>query len=117
MLPNSKAAAEPAAKEVPVVCDGKSVEAQVIPSIASVLKPLGALPMLGRDFVEGDFEPGAVGVAIISYEFWKGAYASKPDVIGRQCRIDEKMFTVIAIVPASHAELKGKKVWVAQAKK
>src|SRR5262249_55971573 len=83
----AKPTSEAKPPEVAVVFDGKSSTAEAIPSVASVLEPPGVLPFLGRDFVAEDLRKGAPAVAIISWEFWADAIASRPDAIGRRIQV------------------------------
>jgi putative ABC transport system permease protein len=56
---------------------------------------LGVQPLLGRDFVPADEEPGAPPVAILNYRFWENRFAKRPDIVGHIVRIDKAPATVI----------------------
>jgi predicted permease len=56
-------------------------------------------PILGRDFLPSDAQPGAAPVLMIGYTVWKERYNSSPSVIGRQVRINEKPATIVGVMP------------------
>jgi putative ABC transport system permease protein len=56
-------------------------------------------PVLGRDFLPSDAEPGAAPVLMIGYAVWHNRYAGSPSVIGRQVHINEKPATIIGVMP------------------
>ncbi len=60
---------------------------------------LGVPPLLGRDFVPADEEPGAPPVAILSYRFWKLRFEKRSDIVGHIVRIDNAPATVIGVMP------------------
>ncbi|HKJ01071.1 MAG TPA: ADOP family duplicated permease, partial [Longimicrobiales bacterium] len=69
---------------------------RVTPNFFSVL---GVPPALGRTFgPEGSEGPRPLGV-VISYEFWQGAFAGAPDILGRSLRVDGAATDVIGVLP------------------
>jgi len=54
-------------------------------------------PVLGRSFAPGEDQPGAPPVALISYPFWQGRFAGRPDVIGSTLRLDGVAHTVVGV--------------------
>lgn len=56
-------------------------------------------PVLGRDFLPSDADPGAAPAVMIGYTVWHNRYANSPSVIGRQVRINEKPATIIGVMP------------------
>lgn len=60
---------------------------------------LGIKPYLGRFFADSDDKPGADAVLILSYPFWKKVYGGDPDVVGRHFRMNDKIHTVIGVLP------------------
>ena len=47
-----------------------------------------------------DVTPGGEPVVVISHEFWQTRFAGRPDVIGREVRLNGHLFTVIGVTPA-----------------
>lgn len=61
---------------------------------------LGIQPALGRAFLPEDDAADTARVVIISDGFWRRRFAADPRVIGTQMRLDDKMHTVIGVMPA-----------------
>ena len=61
---------------------------------------LGVKPILGRDFIAADDAIGAPPVLILSNGYWKRAFGADPSVIGRQLKMNDKMHTVVGVLPA-----------------
>ncbi|GLC26871.1 ADOP family duplicated permease [Roseisolibacter agri] len=59
---------------------------------------LGARPMLGRGFREGDDAQGAEPVVVLSYGLWQ-ELGGQPSVIGKRLTIDGAPRTVIGVMP------------------
>jgi predicted permease len=59
---------------------------------------LGERPILGRDFVPQDDQPGAPGVVILGSSIWTNRYNSDPTIIGRHVRVNGVLSTVIGVM-------------------
>lgn len=53
----------------------------------------------GRVFNESDDTPSASPTVVLSYQAWKGEYASDPSIVGSTIYIQARPFTVIGIAP------------------
>ncbi|HKE57829.1 MAG TPA: ABC transporter permease [Pyrinomonadaceae bacterium] len=61
---------------------------------------LGVNPIIGRTLTpEDDRTSGSDPVAVLSYDFWKGRFASDVSVIGQTIILKEQPFTVIGVTP------------------
>src|SRR6185312_12473291 len=60
---------------------------------------LGIKPYLGRFFTSADDVPGADAVLVLSYEYWKTRYGGDSNIIGRHFRMNDKVHTVIGVLP------------------
>jgi putative ABC transport system permease protein len=61
---------------------------------------LGIRPARGRLLsVSDDVTPGAHPVAVISYDFWKARFAARPDIVGREIRLNGHLFTIVGVTP------------------
>ncbi|HSM88201.1 MAG TPA: ABC transporter permease [Candidatus Limnocylindrales bacterium] len=60
---------------------------------------MGIKPYLGRFFTEADDTPGADPVLVLSYSFWKSHYGGDSSIIGRHFRMNDKVHTVIGVLP------------------
>ena len=59
----------------------------------------GIRAFAGRVFADGDDQPNAAPVAVISYRLWQEKYGSEPSVIGSVFNLNDKPFTVVGITP------------------
>ncbi|MEO8683174.1 MAG: ABC transporter permease, partial [Vicinamibacterales bacterium] len=67
----------------------------------NLLATLGVKPMLGRDFVPADDQPGVPRVAIVSHGFWQRELGGDRAGIGRVITLDDTPVTVIGVLPGS----------------
>ncbi len=58
---------------------------------------LKARPVLGRDFLEAEGQPGSEPVAILSYRLWQ-RYGADPDLVGRSLGVDGGRYTVVGVL-------------------
>jgi putative ABC transport system permease protein len=81
--------------------DGRAVERVSAAYVsANAFQVLGERPILGRDFVAEDDQPGAPGVVILGSGIWTTRYNADPTVIGRHVRVNGVPSTVIGVMPA-----------------
>jgi hypothetical protein len=61
----------------------------------------GVPPLLGHVFTSSDSGRGAAPepVAVLSYKFWQAHYQGRRDVLGQKIRLNDKIFTVIGLLP------------------
>jgi predicted permease len=60
-----------------------------------------ARPALGRVFRPEEDSPGGKYVVILSERFWKIELGGAPDVIGRTLKLDDEVYTIVGVMPAS----------------
>jgi putative ABC transport system permease protein len=75
--------------------------ARLVPGVSAsseLLDVLGAAPLLGRAFQEGDDVPGAEQVAVLSFGLWQELGGS-PAIIGTRVTLDGRPRTVIGVMP------------------
>ncbi|HTV55869.1 MAG TPA: ABC transporter permease [Terriglobia bacterium] len=72
---------------------------------------LGVQPILGRGFTSQDGEPGAARVVVLSDRFWKEEFAGSPDVLGKKLLMNDEVFTIAGIMPASFQFPAGAELW------
>src|SRR5258706_353062 len=75
--------------------------ARLVPAVTAsyeLLDVLGAAPLLGRGFREGDDVPGAEGVALLSFGLWQ-ELGGDPAIIGTYVTLDGRPRTVIGVMP------------------
>jgi putative ABC transport system permease protein len=79
--------------------EGDAVRFRGLRATASMFRMIDAQPMLGRVFTEEEEKPGNDRVAVISYQLWQRALGGASDVIGRELRLNDLNYTVIAVMP------------------
>jgi putative ABC transport system permease protein len=62
---------------------------------------LGARPTVGRLFLPEEDRPGSPPVVILSEALWRRRYGSSPSVVGKGIALDDKVYTVVGVLPAS----------------
>ena len=65
-----------------------------------VFDVLGVPPLLGRAFTREDAKNDANRVVVLTYPFWKSAFAGDPKIIGQQVTLSGRPHTVIGVMPA-----------------
>src|ERR1700733_10722374 len=72
--------------------DAEQVKANFVSSGYFAL--LGVHPLLGREFIEAEDQPGASPVAMISEGLWRRKFSAIRDVLGQTITLDGKNFTI-----------------------
>lgn len=67
---------------------------------AGFLKILGAVPLLGREFLPQEDSPGGPAVAMISAELWQRRYGGDTHILGKTIVLADAPYTIIAVLPA-----------------
>jgi len=62
---------------------------------------LGARPLLGRTFLPGEDLPGRADVIVVGHRLWQRRFGGDPGAIGRPVRLDDGIFTIVGVMPAS----------------
>jgi predicted permease len=60
---------------------------------------MGVPPLIGRTTTAADAAPGAEPVTVLGYKFWQRQFGGDPAVLGRRLRLNDKMRTVIGVMP------------------
>ena len=67
---------------------------------ADYFRILGARPLLGRTFLEGEDQSGAGERVVVSEGLWRTRFAGDPAIVGRPISLDGRPYTVIGVMPA-----------------
>jgi predicted permease len=51
--------------------------------------------------------PGETDTAVMSYRLWHNRFGGDRSVVGRRLRLDEKVYTVVGVLPADHRSIVG----------
>src|SRR5947209_538030 len=76
------------------------------------LNTLGVNPILGRDFLPEEDQPGGPRAAIISYGLWEQAFNKDPSILGRQVRINGDLYSVVGVTPQDFRSYPGADLWI-----
>jgi putative ABC transport system permease protein len=66
---------------------------------ANFLKTLGIAPMLGRDFLSGENQPGAPRTALLSYDLWRSQFGADPNILGHTLTLDDQQIRIAGVLP------------------
>jgi predicted permease len=74
--------------------------ARVAYATSGYFQVLGALPTLGRGFLDSeDGDPGQHPVVVVSHDFWQDQLNGRPDILGQSLPLDGIPYTVIGVAP------------------
>lgn len=77
--------------------DGRAQRLRVLEVGGGYFGVLGAQPVIGRGFDQGD-EVGS-SIAVLSHELWRTRFDSDPDILGRTIRLSAELFTIVGVAP------------------
>lgn len=66
---------------------------------AELFDVLGARPLMGRTFRNGDDRPGAAPITVVSHGFWQQELGGDPNVIGRRIELEGAPVEVVGVMP------------------
>jgi putative ABC transport system permease protein len=81
--------------------DGEPERANSGVASASFFSLLGVRPVAGRLFLPEEDRPGGPPVAILSHSLWKRRFGGDPSVVGKGITLDDKVYTVVGVLPAT----------------
>ena len=76
---------------------------QVLQGTTNLFDVLGVQPASGRGFVEGDGDPAAACVVVLSYGLWRERFGADARTIGRDARLNGSPCTIVGVMPAGFA--------------
>src|SRR5690349_17295565 len=79
---------------------------------ATFLPVLGVQPIIGRGFSSDDDRKGGAPVALLTDSFWKSRFSGDRSVIGRTITLNEKLYTIVGVVPGDDVLLQRTSVLV-----
>ena len=92
--------------------DGRPEQVEANQMTANLLSILGVKPLLGRNFLPEEDQPGGSHVALISARLWQTRYGADPRIIGRTIRLDGVPFSVAGVMPFGFSFYQSSQVWV-----
>jgi putative ABC transport system permease protein len=79
---------------------------------ASFFETLGARPAHGRVFRPDDDVPNAPRVVVLNHGAWVRRFGADPGVLGRSIRLDDKLHTIVGIMPPGFDFPRGAELWM-----
>src|SRR6202451_1634135 len=71
---------------------------RMVAATNGLLAILHAQPLLGRGFLDGEYESGHEHEVLLSYGLWRSYFAGNPDVVGKNIQLNGQAFTVIGVM-------------------
>jgi putative ABC transport system permease protein len=68
---------------------------------ANYFEVMGVRPLVGRTFLPDEDKPGNNRVVVLAESTWKGAFGGDPNSIGRTVTLNEEIFAIVGVMPAS----------------
>ena len=72
-------------------------------------------PILGRTFLPGEDQPGAKPLIVLSHHYWREAFGSDPDIVGKTLEMNKAAHQVIGVLPPMPAYPVRNDIWVTAA--
>ena len=91
--------------------DALAEPVKVAEMTASGFRVARVAPLLGRYLVDGDERIGAPLVMVIGYNVWQRRFAGNRDVLGREVRLDGRVYTVIGVMPKEYTFPMNHELW------
>ncbi|MEO7361631.1 MAG: ABC transporter permease, partial [Gemmatimonadaceae bacterium] len=91
---------------------GEPVRIKVALSTPSLFPLLGAVPALGRAFVDGEGDQQAPNVLMLSHGLWNRQYGGDSSVIGRTIFLNNTSYTVVGVMGEKFIFPAGTDVWL-----
>jgi putative ABC transport system permease protein len=86
------------ANQVSVRTDNAATLAYSAAVSAAVPRILGVRAALGRTFVDGDEQPGAPEITVLSYAYWRTRFSADSSVVGRTISVDGRQHLVVGVM-------------------
>ena len=76
------------------------------------MKVLGVQPVLGRMFNQEEDSPKGPLVTLIGEAMWQERYGGRSDVLGKELKLNSRVFTIIGVLPKAAEFPGGVRLWV-----
>jgi len=76
------------------------------------LSIIGVSPLIGRLFIQNDFQPTGTPTAVISYDLWQRRFGSDPRILGKPIRLNGADAIVVGVTPRGLDFPKGTSIWI-----
>jgi putative ABC transport system permease protein len=74
---------------------------------------LGTQPIVGRDFLSEEDQPGREKVVVIGHGLWQRRFGSDPNILGKSLKLSGEDFVVVGVLPAGFRlpDLRERELW------
>jgi predicted permease len=86
---------------VNLVGSGEPMRLDVTDVTPGLFSLLGVTPVAGRTFLPSEGQEGKNQVALLSESLWRSHFAADPKISGKTIRLDDNLFTVVGVMPAT----------------
>ncbi len=77
---------------------GQPEAIRICAATSGLLSILRARPLLGRDFLDGEYEPGHEHEVILSDGLWRSHFDGNPEIVNKSIELNGQAFTVIGVM-------------------
>lgn len=74
-------------------------------------RALGVEPVLGRQFVEDEFQPNGPAAVIVSHRYWQRQLDAAPALAGLTLRVDDREHVVVGVMPPGFEHPAATELW------
>ncbi len=82
------------------------------PTEANFFSVLGARPLLGRTWAQGEDEPGKDRVVVLSYGIWQSRFEGDRNILGKQITLNDRKYDVVGVMPAGFHYPAESELWI-----
>lgn len=79
--------------------DGATVPVPALRVSDGFFRILGVKPILGRDFLSGEDQPGRAKIVMLPYSTWQNRFSGRKDVIGQSVNLSGENYTIVGVLP------------------
>ncbi|HYE85488.1 MAG TPA: ABC transporter permease [Vicinamibacterales bacterium] len=76
------------------------------------MKVLGLQPVIGRMFTQEEDSPKGPLVTLIGEAVWRERFGARPDVLGKELKLNSRTYTIIGVLPKAAEFPGGVRLWV-----
>ena len=91
---------------------GRPEQLYCVFATADFFDTLGVKPLVGRTFLPGEDQAGSEQVAVVSHGLWQRRFGSDPNLIGRTLTLNDKVYTVVGVMPQSFRFPQKAELWL-----
>jgi putative ABC transport system permease protein len=91
--------------------EGEPVRLEALLVSADYFQVFGVDAALGRTFVDGEDQPGAAAVVLLSHATWETRFGGDPDILQRTIDLDNREHTVVGVLPQGVFDRHGFEIW------